>query len=385
MKPHQAILRSAIFCISCGPLLGCGEGEAPSGRTPTRDTIAGVEVVRNSSTPRDGVRAGPAWLWHAPTTADVARFGEWESAVKLVVGGERVYVLDRMASRVYVVAGVDGTVEGTVGQRGAGPGEFDRPYGLAVSADELIVGNGAGASLERFRPDGSYLGSIAVGRLGFDLLSLASGELYLNSLLGSDGGWGRVSAEGSVIEVAWPTPVEARFDDCTRLGGGRGVLVRVACTSPIMQMASTDGRPVREITIDIPPRRPPAGMVEDHLAEVRQLMAQSGMTPDLIEAQVRQEKERLAVLPVVRGVRVDSGTGTIAVWEQIPEDLGGGAAKLHMVAASGEYLSAIEFAESWIDYAIHDRRIYALVLERDTGLVGLVAYPIEEVIVATSR
>jgi hypothetical protein len=146
-----------------------------------------------------------------------------------------------------------------------------------VKAGYIIVGNGAGGSLERFRLDATYEGKLETGRLGFRLLSLPSGELYLSSMLGSEAGWSRVGDDGTLSTVEWPDPVGLAFDDCIRVGGGDGVLVLTSCTRPLLQIVSAEGQPIREVMIDRPASEMDLALFEAHAENVRSTMAQSGM------------------------------------------------------------------------------------------------------------
>src|SRR5690606_11313328 len=157
----------------------------------SREVIEGTEIVRNPEIPLRGIRAEAPSLWRAPSADDIRRFGDWAGPVRLVAAGDRVYVLDQMAHRVYGLRATDGVMENVFGRRGRGPGEFEFPYGIALRADTILVGNGGAGSLERFRPDGTYAGSIPLGARGFALIAPSAGDVYVNALIGAEGGWWR--------------------------------------------------------------------------------------------------------------------------------------------------------------------------------------------------
>jgi hypothetical protein len=64
----------------------------------------------------------------------------------------------------------------------------------------------------------------------------------------------------------------------------------------------------------------------------------------------------------------------MAAWEQEPDDLGGGPARLHIFSGTGVYVATIDFAQSWVDFDWSGSMLYALVRDRETDLVGLVAH-----------
>ena len=82
----------------------------------------------------------------------------------LVTAGDRVYVVDTAAHRVVVVS-FGGTILGSFGGRGAGPGQFNFPTNIARGADgRLYVTDTMNFRVEVFSPDGRYLH--AFGQLG---------------------------------------------------------------------------------------------------------------------------------------------------------------------------------------------------------------------------
>jgi sugar lactone lactonase YvrE len=82
-------------------------------------------------------------------------------------------VLDRVARRLYlsdtlrhqvVVLGLDGSWIREIGQRGSGPGKFNFPTALTLSAGKLYVVDAMNFRVQAFTPDGTFLNSF--GQLG---------------------------------------------------------------------------------------------------------------------------------------------------------------------------------------------------------------------------
>jgi sugar lactone lactonase YvrE len=77
-------------------------------------------------------------------------------------------VLDRVARRLYLtdtlrhqvlVFGLDGSLIRAIGQRGTGPGEFNYPTALTLSAGKLYVVDAMNFRVQAFTPDGRFLNS----------------------------------------------------------------------------------------------------------------------------------------------------------------------------------------------------------------------------------
>jgi sugar lactone lactonase YvrE len=77
-------------------------------------------------------------------------------------------VLDRVARRLYLtdtlrhqvlVFGLDGSMIRAIGKRGAGPGEFNFPTALTLSAGKLYVVDAMNYRIQAFTPDGQFLNS----------------------------------------------------------------------------------------------------------------------------------------------------------------------------------------------------------------------------------
>lgn len=75
----------------------------------------------------------------------------------------RLYVTDTLRHQV-VVFGLDGSLVRAIGKRGSGPGEFNFPTALAISAGRLYIVDSMNFRIQALTPEGDYLGSF--GKLG---------------------------------------------------------------------------------------------------------------------------------------------------------------------------------------------------------------------------
>ena len=225
MRSGTRDVRAAIAITLWVVLASACDPDSDPGTTVERSTEDGVErlTVRGSDTPLD-------WSFETRVTISPEADGEvrftdvspWE------VGADRegrVYVLDGAGGRV-VVFGRSGSVVGSVGRPGRGPGELSEPTALAVSADgEVAVYDHGAGGIARWGPSGELppLERLEAAFWGPELELASWGFLYPS--LAADGREGRlvrlvVKAEtrtGTLAELT-QTTVTASFPSCG-LGG----------------------------------------------------------------------------------------------------------------------------------------------------------------------
>ena len=140
MSSHRR-LRSATIALLASPLAfaGCDRASASASRFTTVDTLpTGTVHVTIAPEAREHV---PRWKIVEDLRIGAIRgpgpdvFGD---ARAVEADGEgRIYVLDAQAMEVRVFA-PDGSHIRTVGREGGGPGEFQRPNGLALGPDDIV-------------------------------------------------------------------------------------------------------------------------------------------------------------------------------------------------------------------------------------------------------
>jgi len=75
----------------------------------------------------------------------------------------RLYLTDTLRHQV-LIFGLDGSLIGVIGKRGAGPGEFNFPTAVTLSAGRVYVVDSMNFRIQAFTPEGQFAGSF--GKLG---------------------------------------------------------------------------------------------------------------------------------------------------------------------------------------------------------------------------
>lgn len=150
------------FAVSMGILvlllLGCGS----DGPTPEGDWT----IQEGGLTLTETLRAGDDKDFYFGEIHDVA-----------VRGDGRMYVADGKASHVKVLA-PDGTLQDTIGRKGKGPGEFNRPAQVHLArGDSLYVADGYWSTLSVFAPNHEFVRRISLRLHPREKLLLLPGEV----------------------------------------------------------------------------------------------------------------------------------------------------------------------------------------------------------------
>ena len=360
-------------------LAACAAGDSGA-RTwaGTRDTVAGVEIVRNPAAPllTDGAVVAID-LWAVDGNVETADAPVWERPSAVRASGGSVYVFDRMAGRVYRYSATDGTLLNTMGRKGGGPGEVAEPIAFAVRAGEIVIADGA-AEMEVFDSVGMHIRSIRPNGMVFDVFPLDPDRLLFHlaqftgasrwAILGPDG------ARRSLDPPDWTTAAPQDVPDCIRDATGGPMILRAHCSMLRVQFIRDDGTPEREITVDRAPEYSTEAELEAFADQARRDLSRLGAPPEQVERAIRDLAEQRRVKQIFAGVRRDSGTGHTWVWEQRSEHFGGGPATLHLFDDTGVYLARVTFDRPWYDFDVAGYRIYALERDPETDLATLVAY-----------
>lgn len=361
-------------------LTACADADAGDPEwTGTREQLGAVEVVRNPAAPMlSGDRVRIERLWETPgATSDTESPDSiWQEARALALADGQVYVLDGMASRVYVVRANDGRQVAAWGRKGKGPGELARPIDIMMLDGSVAVLDPGKGTLERFATDGAMRDPIRLPGITFTARPLGSNRLALGTMKGTE--MFRPGAGSTVIELEAPVALpEGPSRECRRLGHVGDAIVRISCIQPHLQLLDTLGRSVREILLGIEPLRTDDALLEKFVIEMRQALAETNLSAPVIESQVASTREAYRFSRRWREVRRDESTGMIALWEQSPEDIERGAARIHLLRPGGEWLATIPFTESWTAFAFGDGTLYALARDPDTDVARLVAYRVD--------
>lgn len=379
MRHTRSRVSPTALAILIPALAACAAGDSGAREwTGTRDTIAGVAIVRNPAAPllADGAVAATE-LWTVDANDETGGALMWERPSSVRAHGGSVYVLDRMAGRVHRYSAEDGSLLATIGRKGQGPGEVAEPMAFAVRAAEVIIAD-AMSELEVFDTLGTHLRSVRPNGIVFDVHPFGPDRLLLHlARFTSDSRWVILGPDGErqpLDPPAWTAEAPQDVPDCILETTSGPTIIRAHCSMLRVQFIRDDGTPEREITVDRAPEYSTEAELDAYAVRVRRDLAGIGARPEEIERAARDLVERVRVKQIFAGVRSDSETGRTWVWEQRSEAFGGGPAMLHLFDDSGVYLARVAFERPWYDFDVVGDRIYALARDPETDLATLVAY-----------
>lgn len=136
MRPVGALLLTGLVGV-CGR--ESGDGAAAGVREPIVRDSAGVRIVENGKAPADGWRVAAEPLFTVGWDPDGPMFTWLQSGRILSDGGA---VVGEFGEGVIYRLGTDGSVMGTWGQKGKGPGEYQALDAIVVLGDSILVSDG---------------------------------------------------------------------------------------------------------------------------------------------------------------------------------------------------------------------------------------------------
>ena len=311
-------------------------------------------------------------LWRAPAH-DVA---EWAEPSKVVHGAGRYFVIDRRSTRVHIV-GSDGQLVKSFGKQGPGPGEIMVAGDIGFVGDHVVVRDMGKHTIEVYSPDGAFVKSIPLGRVGFGFTTIDPDGIIAAQLAGGGQSWIRVGLDGATTPI--PVPATAAVQGatpCARVATFGDRIAQLDCAVPVVMVSDQSGAIERTIMI----RRDTVFATDAQLQTVRENlqrdMAANSLPASLAQGLLESTLRNARIVKPWRAVRRDRVTGVIALWEQAPADVGGGNATLHLLSPDGVYLDAIAFDDEWRDFTIDDSRIAALAVNDSTGVPELVVHSV---------
>lgn len=362
-------------CIALGVLGLAACAERPADWAGRIVEVEGVRRVENPSEPlaRPGeVSQELRWSRSGPESGDI-----WEGPNRLHVLGGSVYVVDRRASKIHVVT-TDGEVRSSIGEPGAGPGQFRRIVDAIPTPAGLFVVDGGNGRIEVLRDSGERIASYPLGQVVFTAAPLGEHAITVFGVLGADRGWTKIDEDGNRRPHQFPDfEVPEGYDgpiSSASTWGDR--LVRLRYTIPEVQVYSANGALESVIDIPLPVEEASDEEIEGIVREVGTVLARDGLPSSVIQQQVAQIRARPREKLRFRKIAFDDAAGLAAIWEQNPEDFGSGNAVLHLLSADGVYLAMLAFDRPWADFALADGGLYVLARDPDTDLVTLMAHSV---------
>jgi hypothetical protein len=313
-----------------------------------------------------------AALWRAPT-ADIA---DWAEPSRLAEGAGQYYVVDRRSTRVHIV-GADGKFVKSFGKRGPGPGEIALAGDIGFVGQHVVVRDMGKHTIEVYTPDGAFVKSIPLGRVGFGFATIDPDGMIVARLASDGQVWMRVGLDGATK----PLPVPASAPDggkrpCGRVATIRNRVAQLDCAVPVLTVSNGDGVIERVIRIGRDSIFATEAQIQAVREKLQRDMASDNLPASLAQSLLESTTRDARVVKPWRAMRHDRVTGIIALWEQAPADMGGGDARLHLLSPEGVFLSTIDFDDQWLDFTINDSRVAALAVNDSTGLPELALHSI---------
>lgn len=374
---------SAVLTVLLVVLPACGgtEERAPGAAT-TRDSVRGRLVVRSPGEP--ALERGAVELtreWSRSAGQHLGRIRSWEPEPELRAVAGRIVVSDPVRDRLVFRRGSDGERVLVLPERGRRSVEFDSLHALAGA--DSIVAVADGRTIRVFDPGGRSVDERSVSGFIVNLYATSRGSLLVRTREALELGWLQLTPGAEEKErrlpsltgrsVVWP---EARQDGCWMRDAAAESIVAASCTYATILELGLDGEVRREFALELPP----VESSEEELRAVERNVArqvQEGgreVTPRVLEAMQKREAGRHRLKKRFRAVRRDPTTGRLAVLQQTPDYMGGGAGTLRLFGSEGRYLAAKDLERQWIDFDFADGSIYALVVGSSGERVRVAAY-----------
>jgi hypothetical protein len=365
----------AFLAAACAPDRSQDASYAWSGSLEQGGSLTVVRNPREPLLPAPEVSIAP--VWEISGDEPGGSMPIWQRPTRIALGDGEIFILDELSRQVHVLDR-SGEWMRTIGREGGGPGEFLRPYALLVADRHLIVGDGGKGSLEVLGFDGSHVRTVRLGGMGFGAWGLDR-RILVHVFTGGATEWREYDIDGGFrVRHLPPGPSLPGFPeaDCAQRGSGGAALLQLNCSTPVFHLVDATGTATKLISID----RPASVATPEEFREMERRfareIAQVGYGPEQTQALAREQAENFRVKRAMQSVRQDLASGIFAIWEQEPEELGGGDATLHLLSPEGVFLSSVPFSTSWIDFQMDESRVYALVADPETGLARVQAYEV---------
>jgi hypothetical protein len=356
-------------------LMACAEDDAG-----WQGVVSGTPGYRQVVNPSDPLGGSESNLLHLEWSTSGASNADdlWAEPRQISVGQGTVFVTDPQLSRVHRVS-LSGKLLPGVGRSGRGPGEFEEPWLALASEEALWVLDPAGGKVERVSDTGESLGAIQTEGVVFEARPW-SDSLLIQRWTDAAPVWWVVGPSGfdRTLELPGLDPLEADEDSpCSRVSTGEGVIYLLRCRALEWYRIDPDGRP--ELVVSAPVTAPVVTdeQLDGLLNAAREVMGELGFPADQVEVELDRIRDQPGVQRAFRELAVDHKSGIVTVWEQTPDEFGSGPARIHLFSESGVYLATQEVSESWVDVAVDQGMLFALVVDEATDLRSLKAYRLE--------
>ena len=367
----MGLRHGAGFWLTVLCLVACTEARVEwSGRVTLIDGVYRVDNPTEPLADAGAISTTLRWTRSGPDAGDI-----WEAPNKLHVFRDRIYVVDRRASKIHLLT-TDGASQPSLGEPGAGPGQYRRIADAIPTPVGLFVVDQGNSRIEVLTASGEPLASHHLGQAAFAAAPLGPNAIVVFGVLGREQGWTKIDADGNREPLEFPDfePPDGHDGSISAASTWGERLVRLRQTSPQIRVYSTAGSLETVIDLPLPVEETSDEEIEDIVRDVSSVLARDGVPAGVIQQQVDRIRSRPRAKRRFRKIVFDDDGGLGAIWEQDPEGLGSGNASLHLFSIDGIYLTAIRFDRPWADFAVSDGVLYVLARDPDTDLVTLMAF-----------
>lgn len=363
--------------------------ETPTDRwAGTVDTIQGAVIVSSPATPIDAENTvGLTELWTIGDGGQDAAGRLWEDITRVMVGEDRIFLLDRSADQVYAYERASRDPGPTFGRSGEGPGEFGDPFDLLVFDGRLTVSDPGKGAILMFEEDGALHREIGTPGFVTGALGFETGEIAAHVLVPGTSGqlWMFLDSLGTQLDdLGIPQPLGVTDtlrigdDTCMRVAAGDARrFLEFGCRIPYVRFIRPDGSTEREFLVDRPPVMSTQEEIDEYMVTYREELS-TQFPPQTVDAFVELRSADLRIQPRFDVVRLDPVRGFTLLRETDPLDRENAASTVHLFSRSGAYVTRIDVPEQWTDYALYDGVLYAVRADPLTDLPTLTAYAFDD-------
>lgn len=339
------------------------------------DSSSGAVTVLNPDQPLFADQMAITPMWRVDLSRDSAH--DWVDPADVAQRDGMIAVLDRGAPYVGLFDSSGRKVSG-FGRTGPGPGEMEQPFYLKLLDGQVLVGDGGQGMLTRFTDDGGFIDAHALPPLVADIVPLDSATILVRGIGGKPPRW---SALSNGVARPWGIldSTDVLADEalaCSKASGAKAELFLASCTVPTIVQVS-DGTVKAVFRIERAAATPSVDQLEAFEKHVRARLSTAPLLPEQLEPLVARVLATNQVRKDIHGIAVDSASGLMALWSQLPVEFGADSASLDLFSSEGIYLARLPLPEPAVDVSLSGGVVAMIVNDSVSGAPGLTVLRLE--------